>query len=103
MNETRDRILEINSQMKSLEEEKTRLTSELRATCKHERVVVLESSPPRRICVVCSIEEEGWGGYKALIRSEVLRTYPSYDAHLFYRYRELYPLTEIQVPVGLLT
>jgi hypothetical protein len=74
------------------------LLRELRLQCKHLRVVecewvkneYIDSFPPRRICVDCGAEEEGWGcGYQVLFDKEgrhTIRVLNNRDD--FYKYRK---------------
>jgi len=100
----RERILQIYEEIERLELEGKNLTEELQGRCKHESVIETDyrpsgliggATPPRKICVICGVEDDGWGcGYKVLA-SEPVRTV---DRDTFYTFRKLKPLTVAKVP-----
>lgn len=100
----RERIMQIYDDKKALKLEEEFLLRELQEICKHESVVetkhvppgmVASADPPRRICAICSLEEEGWGsGYKKLT-AEPIRVV---DRDEFWGFRNLKPLTTVKIP-----
>lgn len=100
----RDRILEIKKEQAVLEEEKERLLIELQEKCKHETIIetpnVGSAFAPMRMCVICGLEEEGWGcGYEKL-NKELVIIVENRDE--FYKFRELQPLTTRKIPTLLI-
>ncbi len=58
----------MNQQILELTKQRNDLLCELRKQCTHLRLVELDAAPPRRICVDCGAEEEGWHcGYHVLV------------------------------------
>lgn len=102
--EMRERIMAIDAEELQLREEKETLSKQLREQCPHEVVIETpheDTMQPRRMCLVCGLDEGGWGcGYKKLNR-EPVKNIKSRDE--FYRYRRLKPLKHIVVPDGLFT
>lgn len=95
------KLLEIRNEIIKLREEKSligvrieKLTAELQDGCDHTSVIetnytpetpLFYAQPPRRICLICAIEEDGWGcGYK-ILREEPIRIVTKKE---FYTYRE---------------
>ena len=103
--EMRERVIAINAEQAQLREEKEILTKGLQEQCTHEVVIELDSTPPHRLCLMCGVEEEGWGcGYKRLNERHVgePKKIIKFDDE-FYRYRQLKPLKQIMVPDNLFT
>ena len=104
----RGAIIKNAAEQKELAKSAKMLIQQLRNACKHEVVIEtpyqggeMMTLPPRRLCVVCGLEEDGWGsGYKAL-RNVPIKVIDDRDE--FYRYRELQPLETIVVPKGMFT
>lgn len=93
----RERIIQLRSEIRNLQEKEETLLVELQEGCTHESVVECGGSPPLRICAICATEEEGWGsGYKKLTATPI-RTVSSKDSR--YEYRKLLPLAMVMVPV----
>jgi hypothetical protein len=86
----RDRIVEINDLHRQLEAEKRGLAEELKKVCAHPTVVEAEGVPPRRICVTCGLEEEGWS-YARLKNSLPIKSYPCTGPR-FWKFREIQPM-----------
>ena len=68
LNALRDEIISITAKQKELEERRESLVAQLRNECMHEAVIETPyqggealSNPPRRLCVICGLDEEGWG------------------------------------------
>ena len=107
VNELRDEIISIIAKQKELAEREKALVAQLQSECTHDVVIETPyqagewlSHPPRRLCVICGLEEEGWGsGYKKLNGRVPIKEIKSRDE--FYRYRELRPLTTIVAPEGM--
>ena len=107
LNALRGEIISITAKQRELEERRELLVAQLRNECMHEAVIETPyqggealSNPPRRLCVICGLEEEGWGsGYKKLGLNIPIREFK--DRNEFYRYRELRPLTTVVVPEGM--
>jgi hypothetical protein len=99
---TRDRILEINLELKNLRDEKESLLVELQSTCSHEYVVETPFQPstffnpmsPARICLVCLTEEHDW--YFKTLKNKPVEVV---DRDKFYRYRDLKTITFKKVPI----
>jgi hypothetical protein len=61
----------LQKQIDELTEKRDEALCEVRKRCKHLRLAELESHPPRRMCLDCGAEEDGWGiGYQALAMAE---------------------------------
>lgn len=85
-------IVKIEKALIAMKSQKEKLLKELQKKCGHEIIVekpystVFGINPPRRICVICSLEEEGWGcGYDKLQKkpSKIV------ERDEFYRFRDL--------------
>ena len=98
----RERIMAIDAEMQRLENEKRRLLGELQAACKHASLIEMDgppnqfgSDPPRRLCLVCGLEEQDWTlrSEKARLRGNPVRRGMEPDA--FWPFRKLRPLTAV--------
>ncbi len=105
VNLKRDRIIAIEQQLEVLEKEAATLKKALQKECNHSQVVEVEyshsvyfnSSPPRRLCLLCGLEEDGWGcGYQKL-RTEPIHIFSDRERHRFYQLRKLKPLQTREV------
>ena len=99
----RDLLLEKLGQIEKMEQESRDLTKELQEACAHEAIiesdyfVIMGTFPPRRMCTICGLEEEGWGcGYKHLgDDSKLIKTFEGQNGRdQFYKYRDLKPLQD---------
>lgn len=108
ISEIRNRILDIYGEQEKLDEELKTKIEKLQTQCDHSSVIETSYKPsasglfsamsPARICVICSLEEEGWGcGYNKLRQSTVLKVV---ERNEFYKYRKLQPLQtkKIEIP-----
>lgn len=63
-------IASLKDKIKKLEEKRDLALNELRSKCQHLRLAEWGSYPPKRLCLDCGAQEEGWGtGWQALILS----------------------------------
>lgn len=107
LNRLRDEIISITAKQKELAKKRESLVAQLQSECVHEAVIEtpfqggeMLSSPSRRLCVICGLEEEDCGsGYKELRSCVLVKEIKDRDE--FYRYRDLRPLTTIVVPKGM--
>jgi len=109
--ERRKQILKKEKQAKNIHDECAKSLAVLQKQCKHEVVIeadyipsdVSSSTPPKRMCLVCSLEEEGWGcGYDKLNKDKnVVQKFLERDRTDFYSYRELKPL-DVIIPAKLM-
>ena len=98
----REEVIQVCRELEELTTKKNRLVSALQQACKHESVIETPSypsgldhtNPSRRICVVCALEEEGWG-YKMLTAQPIRIV----DGVTFNTFRgKFHPLTMVPVP-----
>ncbi|KKP97565.1 MAG: hypothetical protein US71_C0002G0004 [Parcubacteria group bacterium GW2011_GWD2_38_12] len=92
----RKKIIKTRDTIKRLQEKEKKLLKEIQSKCKHKSIIetphhegIFGINPPRRICLMCSIEEvkqdDKWGcGYKTL-REIPIRIVTIKE---FYTYRE---------------
>ena len=65
---TKTKLDAINKRIEIHTKKRDALLRELRKKCKHLKLVEFKDVPPRRICVDCGAEEEGWYcGYHVLV------------------------------------
>lgn len=97
-------LIERKSLIKTLEQECRNLTEELQKECAHEAIIesgyfhIVGTFPPRRMCVICGLEENGWGcGYQVLDDdSKIIKEFKGQNGRdEFYEYRDLKPLEEL--------
>lgn len=100
----RDELLEVNEQLDKLQERQKALTEKLQENCKHEALiesesfVILNVIPPRRMCLVCGLERDGWAcGYGQLSNDKsIMKKFAGQRGRdEFYKYRKLQPLEEL--------
>ena len=100
--EMRDRIIAINRERDRLNVQKETLVNQLREQCAHDIVMETpyeDTMLPRRICVTCALEEDGWGsGYKILVKAPIKNNLSRDE---FYSYRKFVPLKQITIPENL--
>ena len=99
-----NQLTALNKRIADLITQRNNTLRELRQKCRHLRLVELDASPPRRMCVDCGAEEDGWGcGYHVLVtsrdffyraphRNERVLVERTTDGYKFYKYRQDGPL-----------
>ena len=102
--ELRDTLVAIRALQDKLENETEELTKKLQKQCKHPVIIETDyvpndygaAMPPLRICVVCALEEEGWGcGYQEL---DVEKPFKEVSRDEFYEYRTFKALENVALP-----
>jgi hypothetical protein len=85
----RRKIVELEELLVVMRTKKEELLKNLREECDHQIIVETPYSgnePPRRICVFCGLEEEGWNcGYKELQQEPIMVV----ERDTFYKFRSL--------------
>lgn len=90
----------LNKRVLDLTRQRNDTLRELREQCKHLSLAELDDSPPKRICVDCGAEEDGWDcGYQVLAMADEKRNVPhsrtrrlvlrTSDRLRFYGYRKV--------------
>lgn len=99
----RDRVREIDAEKKALDAQRAETLSELQASCSHDTIAEIPYASglfldnlPRRICIFCALEEEGWM-FRALHGkgSHIVKVR---DRDEFWGYRKLVDLKCVAVP-----
>jgi hypothetical protein len=92
-NPTLSEIIKIDNDIIALVSRRNVLLCRFRLSCKHLRVVEFDGAPPRRICVECGAEEEGWCcGYQVLGSNSRKRIVEqTRNIAMFFSYRKGWP------------
>lgn len=76
----RDRILELQDQAIAIQKEKDALREQLHKECDHPIILecpyslesaYVNASPDHRVCLICGIDDEGWGRGSGLLYRNV--------------------------------
>lgn len=104
LNLLREEVILVCQELEMLTLKKDHLFHNLQQECRHESVIERpyytsgfdHTHPPRRICVICTLEEEGWGSGFRILTAQPIRTINEEDFNAFRK--KLHPLTMVPIP-----
>ena len=94
----RNNYQKLSKQINELIDKQEELLKQLQDTCQHEACaevdyrpegIITYANPPRRICLICGIEEDGWGAGYELLANSCVTVHCGSDRDKFYNFRKL--------------